>query len=109
MSLHMPRLITWQYSSAREALELALAVVRRGIGYAHTRRLERGDLVLRAALAARDDRARMALAFAGRRGDAGDIGHQRNAHAGHDVLRGLILGRDADLAEHDDVHSLVIL
>src|SRR3569832_1653509 len=58
MSLHMPRLITWQYSSAREELEHALADVRRGIGYAHTRRLERGDLVLRAALAARRDHTR---------------------------------------------------
>src|SRR3569833_953770 len=109
MSLHMPRLITWQYSSAREELEHALADVRRGIGYAHTRRLERGDLVLRAALAARDDRARMAHAFAGRRGDAGDIGHQRFAHAGLDVFRGLFLGRAADLADHDDALGLAIL
>src|SRR3569833_709577 len=102
MSLHMPRLITWQYSSAREELEHALADVRRGIGYAHTRRLERGDLVLRAALAAREDRARMAHAFAGRRGDAGDIGHLRFSHAGLDVFRCLFLGRTTKHANQND-------
>src|SRR3569833_3406268 len=109
MSLHMPRLITWQYSSAREELEHALADVRRGIGYAHTRRLERGDLVLRAALAARDDRARMAHAKASQHKDTNKKDHQQIAHAGLDVFRGLFLGRAADLADHDDALGLVFL
>src|SRR3569832_2930908 len=106
MSLHMPGVITQQYPSAREELEHALADVRRGIGDAHTGRLERRDLVLRAALAACDERARVAHASAGRRGDAGDIGHHRFALAGLDVFRGLFLGRAADLADHDDALGL---
>src|SRR3569832_2923821 len=109
MSLHMPGVITQQYPSAREELEHALADVRRGIGDAHTDRLERHNLVLRAALAACDDRARVAHAFAGRRGDAGDIGHHRFAHAGLDVFRGLFLGRAADLADHDGALGLAVL
>jgi hypothetical protein len=39
--------------------------------------------------------------LAGRRSDAGDVAHDGLRHPRLDELRGLFLGRPADLAEHD--------
>src|SRR5688572_877879 len=71
--------------------------------------LHRGDLVLRAALAAGDDGAGVAHAATRRRGAAGDESDNRLRAAllrlGGNERRGFLLGRAADLADHDDRFS----
>ena len=62
-------------------------------------RLERRHLVLGRSLAARDDRTGVTHATTRRRGDAGDERHDRLLDLGLDELRGLLLGRPADLAD----------
>ena len=68
---------------------------------AHAGVFEHGHLRLRGSLRAGDDRARVAHLLAGWRRDAGDVAHDRLRHPRLDELRGLFLGRPADLAEHD--------
>src|SRR3569623_1880237 len=77
--------------------------------HAHASRFQCRDLVLRATLAAGDDGAGMAHAFAGRRGDAGNIGHHRLAHTGPDVIGCVFLSRAADFTDHNDALGLTVL
>src|SRR5204863_9865085 len=53
-------------------------------------------------LRARDDRSRVPHLLAGRRSNAGDVRDNRLRHLRADELRGLFLGRPADLTDHDD-------
>src|SRR5436305_13604985 len=69
---------------------------------AHAVALERCDLGLRAAARAADDGAGVAQRLARGRRDAGDVADDRLGHVGLDVVGGLLLGRAADLAAHDD-------
>src|SRR6185503_8054227 len=64
--------------------------------------LHHRELLLRRALAAGNDRARVAHALARRRGDAGNETHDRLLHVLLDPLRRGFLVRAADLANHDD-------
>src|SRR5260221_2757894 len=68
---------------------------------AHAGRFEREDLVLRGALAAADDRAGVAHAFAGRRGRARDETGDRLLHVFADEFGAALLGVAADLTDHD--------
>src|SRR6185369_3704791 len=65
-------------------------------------RLERLDLFRGRALAARDDRARVAHALAGRRRAACDERRDRLLHVRLDPRGSLLLRAAADLADHDD-------
>src|SRR5215212_198092 len=80
----------------------------RRLADAHAALLERSLLRLGGARGAGDDRARVAHRLPGRGGEAGDVGDDRLAHMLGDVLRGLLLGRAADLARHDDQLGLRI-
>ena len=63
----------------------------------------------RRALAAGDDRARMAHALARRRGHAGDEADHRLSHVGLDPARAVFLVGAADLADHDHRFGLRIV
>src|SRR5258706_8873258 len=67
------------------------------------------ELLLRGALAARADGARVAHALARRRGNAGDEADHRLLHVGLDPLRGVLLIGAADLAHHDDCFGLRVV
>src|SRR5258706_9072526 len=67
------------------------------------------ELLLRGALAARDDGPRVAHALAWRRGNAGDEADHRLLHVGLDPLRGVLLIGAADLAHHDDCFGLRVV
>src|SRR5688572_22994151 len=71
-------------------------------GEAHAGGLERGDLLRRRALAARNDGARVPHALPFGRGLPGDEPDHRLRHLAADEGRGFLLGRAADLADHDD-------
>src|SRR5690606_22247797 len=75
----------------------------------HARLLQRGELALGRARAARGDRAGVAHALARRRAGAGDEADHRLGHVLGDELRGLFLGAAADLADHDDALALLIV
>src|SRR5690606_36671820 len=60
------------------------------------------QLLLRGALAARNDGARMPHALARRGGDAGDEADHGLSHVVLDPARGVLLVGAADLADHDD-------
>src|SRR5690606_38933991 len=72
----------------------------------NTRGFQRRVLVLGAALAAADDGAGVAHAFARRRGEARNVAYHRLGHVGLDVPGSLFLGGAADLAHHDDALGL---
>src|SRR5688500_8774286 len=88
------------------------AKLARAGGHADARRFHRCDLVVGAALAARDDRAGVAHAAAGRGGAAGVEPDGRLGSPAPGLvleeLRGFLLGAAADLADHDDALGLVI-
>src|SRR5687768_4592968 len=94
------------YPSAAQKLGEGGAELRWAWGDANSSLLHRRDLVLGPALAARDDGAGMAHAAARRRGAAGDEADGRLAAAGPGLVlqehSGVLLGRAADLADHDD-------
>src|SRR3989338_7899785 len=64
--------------------------------------LHHRELVIRAALTARDDRTGMAHALAFRRGNARDETDYRLLHVVLDPARAFFLVAAADLADHDD-------
>src|SRR5690606_23227617 len=68
--------------------------------------LQRGELLVCSALATGDDGTGVAHAFAGRRGDASDVGHHRFGHIGLDEGSRFFLGAAADLTDHDDRFGL---
>mmetsp|Transcript_63472 Transcript_63472/g.200752 ORF Transcript_63472/g.200752 Transcript_63472/m.200752 type:complete len:332 (-) Transcript_63472:58-1053(-) len=79
----------------------------RGLHHPHARALESLDLILRRALAARDDRAGVAHAAAGRRREPGDEGHNGLVSPARlDELRPVLLRGAADLPDHDDALRL---
>src|SRR5688500_9594960 len=71
--------------------------------------LQRRDLVLRRALATRDDRAGVTHALARRRRLAADERGARLPHVLLDELRGALLGVATDLADHEDRRGARIL
>src|SRR5690348_17141959 len=75
-------------------------------------RLHRRDLARRIALAAGDDRTRVAHSAARRRGAAGDEADDRLPAPAlrfvGEELRGVLFGAAADLADHDDRLGLVV-
>src|SRR4051794_22303490 len=75
---------------------------------AHALGLERLGLRRGGALRAGDDRARVAHRLARRRREAGDVADDRLGDVLADELGGLLLGRAADLAAHDDQLGLVV-
>ena len=92
----------------REQLGHRLAEIGRRLHGARAGLVERAVLVRRGALAARDDGARMAHAFAGRRGHAGDVRDDRLGDVLADEIRGGFFIGAADLADHDDAFGLRI-
>src|SRR6185312_5398317 len=99
-------------ASALEHVDQSRADARRRRRHLDAGRFHRGDLRFRVALAAGDDRAGVAHAAARRRRASGDeAGHRLLAAALGLVLeelRRVLLGRAADLADHDDRRSLRI-
>src|SRR6185312_2189920 len=96
--------------SAFEHLHHRAAERRRRIGDRDAGPLHRLYLVAGRAAAAGYNRAGMAHASARRRGGPGDEAHHRLLDlAAFDELRRLLLGRAADLADHDDRLGLVVL
>src|ERR1700730_15452603 len=96
--------------SALQHLDHRATEGRRGVGDSDAGALHRLDLVSGRAGAAGDDGAGMPHAPARRRGGAGDEADHRllGLAALHEV-RGLFLGRAADLAAHDDRLGLLVL
>src|SRR5262245_62096351 len=75
---------------------------------AHARCLERGVLVGRRTLPARDHGAGVAHALARGRGDARDVGDDGLRHLAVNVFRGRLFVRAADLADHDDAGRVLV-
>src|SRR5688572_3436864 len=103
---------TVTYPSALQKRAESGSELRWAWRHANSSFLHRGDLVLSAALAAGDDRSGMAHAAARRRGPAGDeadggLGPARFCLIPEE-LRRILLGRAADLADHDDRFRLGI-
>src|SRR5690606_20489490 len=95
--------------SAVEPLRDRRTQVAGGLDRGHARLLQRGELALGRARAARGDRAGMAHALAlGGRG-AGDEADHRLGHVLGDVLGCLLLGAAADLADQDDAFGLRVV
>ena len=76
-----------------------------GLHGANARRLERGVLVRRGALAARDDGPGVPHALARRSGDAGDVGDHGLADELADVMRGGFLIAATDLTHENDARG----
>src|SRR3954452_3428528 len=90
-------------SGAPHRLQLLLPQGRRVLGDPDAGRAHRLELALRVALAARDDRPGVAHAPPRRGGAAGDEARDRLRRAGRlEERRRVLLGRAADLADHDD-------
>src|SRR5687767_1858669 len=94
------------YPSALQKRREGGAELRWAWGHPNSSILHRRDLVLGGALAARYDRAGMAHAPAGRGGAAGDEADGRLGAASLSLvleeLGRILLGRAADLTDHDD-------
>src|SRR6056297_1327905 len=95
-----------------DRFEHGLAEAGGAVGHHDPGRAHRLDLVVGAALAARDDGAGVAHAAARRRGAPGDEAGNRLLAAllglVLEELRGVLFRRAADLADHDDALGLVI-
>src|SRR5208282_1934961 len=97
------------YILRRQGFAHGAAERRRRIGDGYAGAPHRLDLVAGLALAARDDGAGMAHAPPRRSRDAGDEADDRLLRpAALQEVRRLLLGRAADLADHDDAEGLGI-
>src|SRR6185295_18414157 len=92
-----------------QLLRNRLAQIRRTLHRAHTRTLQRLELVRSSPFTTRHNRACMAHALACRRGDARDVGNHWLGDVLLDEVGRRLFIRAADLADHDDAFGLRIV
>src|SRR3954447_3094204 len=107
-TLSAPRPWVQALPSAAEDLDRDVGDLGRRAAHPYAPGLERLGLRGRGPLRAGDDRARVAHGLPGRRGGACDVPDHGLGDMLADVLGGLLLGRAADLAAHDDQLGLVV-